>query len=81
MTRLSIIGWLAIGLLVIAPVAGLAQEHVPHQGSTAVGIDFGAYVPSTDQLDVAPVIGALFRVLPDAARQCPNGIRHGRSLV
>ena len=60
MTRLSIIGWLAIGLLVITPAAGLAQERVPHRGSTAVGIDFGAYVPSTDQLDIAPVIGALF---------------------
>ena len=81
MTKLSITGWLAIGLLVITPAVGLAQERVPHQGSTAVGIDFGVYTPSADQLDIAPVIGALFEVLPDSARQYPNGIRHGRSFV
>jgi opacity protein-like surface antigen len=52
--------WLAIGLLAMAPASGVAQERVPHAGSTAVGFDVGAFVPSDDQLDVAPVLGALF---------------------
>ena len=51
---------LVIGLLVATPVVGVAQERVPHTGSTAVGFDVGAFMPSDDQLDMAPVLGALF---------------------
>jgi opacity protein-like surface antigen len=51
---------LVIGLLVMTPAVGVAQERVPHAGSTAVGFDVGAFVPSDDQLDMAPVVGALF---------------------
>ena len=36
---------LTIGLLAMAPTAGIAQERVPHTGSTAVGFDGGGFVP------------------------------------
>jgi opacity protein-like surface antigen len=52
--------WVVIGVLVMAPAAVVAQERVPHAGSTAVGFDAGAFVPSDDRLDTAPVLGALF---------------------
>ena len=60
MIKLGMTGSLVIGLLVMTPVSGVAQERVPHQGSTAVGIDFGAFTPFDDRLDMAPAIGALF---------------------
>jgi opacity protein-like surface antigen len=36
-----------------------AQERSPHAGSTAVGIEAGAFIPSEDQLDTALIISAL----------------------
>jgi opacity protein-like surface antigen len=51
---------LLFGLCVISPVAIAAQERAPHQGSTAVGMNVGAFAPFDDQFDNALVIGALY---------------------
>jgi opacity protein-like surface antigen len=56
----AICGSLVVGVLAMAPAAVVAQERVPHAGSTAVGFDVGAFMPSDDQLDTAPVLGATF---------------------
>jgi opacity protein-like surface antigen len=37
----------------------VAQERAPHTGSTAVGIDVGAFMPSADELDNALIVSAL----------------------
>jgi opacity protein-like surface antigen len=42
------------------PSAASAQERVPHEGSTAVGIDVGAFIPSDDLFDTAPIISVLY---------------------
>ena len=60
--RRVIIGGLVFGLCVIVPVSANAQAPVPHTESTAIGLDVGAVVPSSDQgdqLDNAPVINGL----------------------
>ena len=41
------------------PGVSAAQERVPHTGSTAVGVDVGAFMPTESQLDSALVISAL----------------------
>ena len=60
--RRVIIGGLVFGFCVIVPVSANAQAPVPHTESTAIGLDVGAVVPSSDQgdqLDNAPVINGL----------------------
>lgn len=58
--RRLIIGSLVLGLYVMVPVLAEAQERVPHEGSTAVGIDVGAFVPTADQLDNSLLLNVLY---------------------
>src|SRR5262245_39056139 len=58
--RHVIVGSFVLGLCAIAPVAATAQGRVPHQESSSVGIDVGAFVPSGERLDNAPVIGGFY---------------------
>jgi Outer membrane protein beta-barrel domain len=58
--RRLIIGLLVFGSCVTAPVPVLAQERVPHKGSTAVGIDVGVLAPTSDQLDKSLLVNALY---------------------
>jgi opacity protein-like surface antigen len=53
-----------LGVLILAsciawPGASTAQERAPHAGSTAVGVDVGAFVPKESQLDNAPIVSVL----------------------
>ena len=54
------LGLLVVGLCAISPSVVAAQERVPRQGSTAVGVDVGAFVPADDQFDNALIINGLF---------------------
>jgi opacity protein-like surface antigen len=54
-----VVGILMIATCIIGPTAAAAQERAPHAGSTAVGIDVGAFVPKDDQLDSALIVNAL----------------------
>lgn len=47
-------------LLAGAPGSVMAQERVPHDGSSAVGIDIGAYVPSQDNMDSSFLMGVTY---------------------
>lgn len=49
--RRLIIGSLVLGFCVTAPVLAVAQGRVPHEESTALGIDVGAFMPRAEQLD------------------------------
>jgi hypothetical protein len=51
---------LFLGLFVASPALVAAQERVPHEGSSAVGIDVGAFIPSDDLLDSSMLIGVLY---------------------
>jgi opacity protein-like surface antigen len=53
------LGVLALGLCVMWSGAAMAQERAPHAGSTAVGIDVGAFIPRETQLETAPIVNAL----------------------
>jgi outer membrane protein with beta-barrel domain len=52
-----------LGVVVLAscivPGVAIAQERAPHTGSTAVGIDVGAFLPTESQLDNALIVSAL----------------------
>ncbi len=50
---------LALGSCLMWAGAAAAQERAPHTGSTAVGVDFGAFVPKASELETAPVINVL----------------------
>lgn len=52
MSRL-IIGSLVFGLCITAPVLATAQGRVPHEESTALGFDVGAFMPRSELLDGA----------------------------
>jgi opacity protein-like surface antigen len=58
--RRFIIGSVLCGLCVGAPIVARAQERVPADGSTAVGIDIGAFVPTADQLDSSLLMNVLY---------------------
>ena len=58
--RSVIIGSLVLSFCVIAPITATAQARVPHTESTAIGLDVGALVPTSDQLDNAPIISGLY---------------------
>ena len=57
--RRRVLGVLILGSCISLPAVAAAQERAPHAGSTAVGIDAGAFIPASDQLDNALVINAL----------------------
>jgi len=52
-------GVLALGWCIAGAGVAAAQERAPHAGSTAVGIDVGAFMPKDSQLETAPVVNAL----------------------
>jgi opacity protein-like surface antigen len=54
-----VLGVLMLGCCIIRPGVAAAQERAPHAGSTAVGIDVGAFMPADDQLDNALILNAL----------------------
>jgi hypothetical protein len=51
---------LAVNMTVMAPLTITAQERVPARGTTAVGVDFGFFVPSDDRLDTSMNVGGIF---------------------
>ena len=68
-----------LGSCVICPRVVMAQERAPHAGSTAVGIDVGAFMPAESQFDNALIVNALLESLRHATRQSPHGLRIDRS--
>src|SRR5262249_31802720 len=54
------LGALALASLLMGAGVALAQERAPHRGSTAVGVDVGAFIPKESQLDNALIVNALF---------------------
>ena len=54
-----VVGVLMLGSCVIWPGVAAAQERAPHAGSTAVGIDVGAFIPAENQLGNALIVSAL----------------------
>jgi len=53
------LGVLVLGTCIVPPGIAAAQERAPHTGSTAVGVDVGAFVPRDTQLDPALIVNAL----------------------
>ena len=53
------LGVLMLGSCVMSSGVAVAQERAPHTGSTAVGMDVGAFIPAADQLDNALIVSAL----------------------
>jgi len=58
--RHVIVGSFVLGLCAMVPVGAMAQGRVPHTESASVGLDVGAFVPSGDLLDNAPVISGFY---------------------
>jgi hypothetical protein len=54
-----VLGVLMLGSCITCPTVAVAQERAPHTGSTAVGVEVGAFVPAANQLDNAPIVSAL----------------------
>ena len=52
------LGVVMLGSCVFAPSSD-GQERAPHAGSTAVGIDVGAFMPAESQFDNALIVNAL----------------------
>lgn len=74
MSRL-IAGSFALSLLIIAPVVATAQERQPHAGSTAIGIDVGAFVPRAIEQNNSLLLNALYEyyVTPRASLRTEFG--------
>jgi hypothetical protein len=54
-----VLGVLVLSTCIVAPTVATAQERSPHTGSTAVGVDVGAFIPRETQLDPALIVNAL----------------------
>ena len=54
-----VLGILVLGSCIIPANVATAQERAPHTGSTAVGVEAGAFIPRDGQLDTAPIVNAL----------------------
>src|SRR5918911_440221 len=54
-----VLGVVMLGSCISLPGVAVAQERSPHTGSTAVGVEAGAFVPRDDQFDSALVVNAL----------------------
>jgi opacity protein-like surface antigen len=50
---------IVLGTCIAVPGLAAAQERAPHTGSTAVGVDVGAFIPRDGQLDTALIVNAL----------------------
>ena len=54
-----VLGIVVVASSMSAPGMATAQERAPHTGSTAVGLDAGAFIPRDGQFDVAPIVNVL----------------------
>lgn len=54
-----VLGVLILGSCIVSAEVAAAQERAPHAGSTAVGVDVGAFVPTENQLDNALILSVL----------------------
>ena len=61
--RLIAIGLLIVGAMLGIPASTAAQERVPQAGSTAAGIDVGAFIPTADGLSNSLLLNVLYQVL------------------
>jgi hypothetical protein len=50
---------IVLGSCLVGTGVATAQERQPHAGSTAVGVDFGAFIPKESQLEAAPIVNVL----------------------
>jgi hypothetical protein len=61
MLRRFVFTSLALGWFAALPVLATAQERrVPHEGSTAVGLDVGTFIPSDDLFDDSLLVNILY---------------------
>ncbi len=75
-----ILGVLILVSCIVSPEVAAAQERAPHAGSTAVGVDVGAFMPTENQLDNALIVSVLLDIR-HAARQPAHGLRIDRSRL
>jgi outer membrane protein with beta-barrel domain len=54
-----VLGIIVLGSSVMSAGVAAAQERAPHTGSTAVGVDAGAFIPRDAALDPAPIVNVL----------------------
>jgi hypothetical protein len=54
-----ILGPIVAASCILSPGMAAAQERVPNAGTTAVGVDAGAFIPRDGQLDAAPIVNVL----------------------
>lgn len=54
-----LLGVFALGSCIVWSGTAAAQERSPHTGSSAVGVDVGAFIPSDDVLDNALLVSVL----------------------
>jgi Outer membrane protein beta-barrel domain len=54
-----VLGVLVLCSCIAAPGVATAQERSPHTGSTAIGVDVGAFIPRETGLDPALIVNAL----------------------
>lgn len=71
-----VLGIIVVGACLISPGTAAAQERVPITGSTAVGVDAGAFIPRDGQLDIAPIVNVLleYYVTPRVSLRTDFGI-------
>ena len=71
-----ILGMIVVSSCVVSPGMVAAQERAPHAGSTAVGVDVGAFIPRDGQLEVAPIVNVLleYYVTPRVSLRTDFGI-------
>ena len=77
--RQVFIGLLIVGALLGIPGSTAAQERVPRAGTTAAGIDVGAFVPTTDGLSNSLLLNVLYQVLRHSPGELPHRLRMGES--
>ena len=53
------LGVFMLASCIVWPGVSAAQERAPHAGSTAVGVDVGAFIPTENQLDKAAIVSVL----------------------
>ena len=58
--RRTLSGFIASALILAGPLSATAQERIPHEGTTAVGVDVGVFAPMADQLDNSMVVNVLY---------------------
>jgi len=70
------LGMIVLGSCMVSPGVAVAQERAPHSGSTAVGIDAGAFIPRDSQLQSAPVVNVLaeYYVTPRVSLRTDFGV-------